>query len=105
MTAYELAEWEAYDKLDPIGTWRTDFNSAQLQSLILNIVNQLYAPKGKKPEVTTPIDFMPDWTGDRVDEKKKSTPQDILALFQGIAATQKKKKEIASKPPIKKIQK
>ena len=67
----------------------------------MNIVNQLYAEKGKKPQVTTALDFMPDWTGDKIEEKKQSSPEDILALFRGIAATQKKKKEIVSKPPSK----
>ena len=103
LTGYELAEWEAYDRIDPIGTWRDDFRGAKLESLILNIVNQLYAEKGKKLVVTTALDFMPDWTGDKTDEKKQSSPEDILALFRGIAASQKKKKEIVSKPPIKKI--
>lgn len=103
LTGYELAEWEAYDRIDPIGTWRDDFRGAKLESLILNIVNQLYAEKGKKPQVTTALDFMPDWTGDKTDDKKISTPEDILALFKGIAATQKKKKEIVSKPPTKRL--
>ena len=71
--------------------------------MILNIVNQLYAEKGRKPVVTTALEFMPDWAGDRVEEKKKSTPEDILALFKGIAATQKKKTARISKPPTKKI--
>lgn len=74
--------------------------------MILNIVNQLYAAKGKKPVVTTALDFMPDFTGERIDEKKKSSPEDILALFRGIAATQQKKKEdITRKPTIKRVQK
>ena len=69
LTAYELAEWEAYDRIDPIGAWRDDFRGAKLESLILNIVNQLFAEKGKKPHVTTALDFMPDWSGDRVEVK------------------------------------
>jgi predicted Zn-dependent protease with MMP-like domain len=97
----QLSEWEAYDRIDPIGTWRADFRGAKLESLILNIVNQLYAEKGKKPVVTTALDFMPDWIGDKVDDKKVSTPEDILALFRGIASTQKKKKEPNTKPPTK----
>jgi len=101
LTGYELAEWEAYDRIDPIGTWRDDFRGAKLESLILNIVNQLYAEKGKKLVVTTALDFMPDFTGDKAEEKKISTPEDILSLFRGIAASQKKKKEIVSKPPTK----
>jgi hypothetical protein len=105
LTGYELAEWEAYDRIDPTGSWRADFRGAKLESLILNIVNQLYAEKGKKPQVTTALDFMPDWTGDRAEEKKISTPEDILSLFRGIAASQKKKKEIVSKPPTKREKK
>jgi hypothetical protein len=93
LTGYELAEWEAYDKLDPIGTWRDDFRSAKLESLMLNIVNQLYAKKGSKPVITTPLEFMPDWAGDRVQDVKKQTTEDMLAVFKQIAGGQKNKME------------
>ena len=107
LTSYELAEWEAYDKIDPIGTWRDDFRSAKLESLMINIVNQLYAEKNKKPIVTTALDFMPDFAGDgryekKEDTNKATTPEEILSLFKGIAARQKQTGKKVNKPMIKK---
>jgi len=103
----QLSEWEAYDRLDPIGTWRDDFRGAKLESLIINIVNTLYAEKNKKPIVTTALDFMPDFAGDgryerKEETKKATTSEEILSLFKGIAARQKQTGKKVSKPTVKK---
>ena len=65
LTSRQLSEWEAYDRLDPIGTWRDDFRLAYLSSLITNIAISIHGKKGAKH--TTPMDFMLDWD---VKEKK-----------------------------------
>ena len=99
-----MSEWEAYDRIDPIGSWRDDFRGAKLESLILNIVNQLYAKKGDKPQITTALDFMPDWAGEgkKQEVKKVQTAEDMKKIFQEIAKVQNKKKVI-SKPPTKRM--
>jgi len=65
LTSRQLSEWEAYDRLDPIGTWRDDFRLAYLSSLITNIAICVHGKKGAKH--TIPMDFMLDWD---VKEKK-----------------------------------
>ena len=104
MTSSQISEWEAYDKIDPIGTWRDDFRIAKLEALIQNIVNALYARKGEKPKLVSPIDEMPDWTGDRKVEKNQSV-EEMKQILLGIASAQNKKVErlnIKTPPPNKK---
>lgn len=103
LTSRQISEWEAYDRIDPIGSWREDFRFAKLESLITNIVQQLYAEKGKKPTLTTPLDFMVDWAGDKVQESKQQSVEDMKAVLMGLAKDQNKKVERQSKPPVKKL--
>jgi len=65
LTAYQLAEWEAYDRIDPIGTWRDDFRMAYLSTMMANLTIQVHGKKGAK--LLVPMDFMPEW-----DEQKKT---------------------------------
>jgi len=103
LTSKQISEWEAYDRIDPIGAWRDDFRIAKIESLITNIVQQLYAKKGYTPTVTTPLDFMVDWTGDRKEEEpKKQSVEEMKSILMGIAKTQNKRIERNSKPPVKK---
>jgi len=102
LTSRQISEWEAYDRIDPIGSWRDDFRLAKVESLITNIVQQLYAKKGSKPVLTTPLDFMVDWTGDKSYEPKKQSVEEMKAVMMGIANAQNKKVDRQSKPPVKK---
>lgn len=100
LTSKQISEWEAYDRIDPIGSWRDDFRIAALESLITNIVQQLYAKKGSTPVTTTPLDFMVDWTGDKVKEPKKQSVEDMKKILLGMAKNQNKKVETQSRPPV-----
>ncbi len=105
VTSAQLSEWEVYDKLDPIGTWRSDFQMAQLISLIHNIFNSLYCKKGQKPIITNALDFMPDWDGEgKQPIIKKTSPEEIKQIFVGIAKNfeqeEKRKKQIDVKPKL-----
>ena len=102
LSSKQISEWEAYDRIDPIGTWRDDFRLAKIESLITNIVQQLYAKKGSTPKLTTPIDFMVDWTGDKVVEPKKQSVEDMKSILLGIAGSQNKKVRGQSRPPVTK---
>lgn len=109
MTSKQFSEWEAYDTLDPIGTWRDDFRIAHLESVIMNIVNSIYSEKGKKPELAQPIDFLPDWSGERKELKEakvyKQSTEEMKRILGGIVQQSKKDavlKNRLSKPPIKK---
>jgi hypothetical protein len=106
LTSKQISEWEAYDRIDPIGSWRDDFRIAKLESLLVNIVQQLYTDtkKGKKPEVTSPLDFMVDWDGSKDKEPKKQSVEEMKQILLSIASAQNKKVkrvEVQSKPPVK----
>jgi hypothetical protein len=98
LTGMQISEWEAYDKLDPIGTWRDDFRMAKIESLLVNIANALYHKQGDEPKVTTPMDFMVKW-GEEVEETEpiKQSAEDMLKVFAEIAGAQKGKKDFPLK--------
>ena len=104
LTSRQISEWEAYDRIDPIGNWREDFRFAKLESLLVNIVNQLYHdPKKGKPKITNPIDFMPDWAGeDKFEEPKKQSVEEMKEVLMSIASSQNKKAKRLERPPVKK---
>ena len=93
LTSFQISEWEAYDHIDPIGTWRDDFRTASLASLITNIVLHLYSEKGKTPKILTALDFMPDWTGEREKESMKQDTESMKQMLLEMAERQNKKIE------------
>lgn len=108
LTSVQLSEWEAYDRLDPIGSWRRDFGTAQLISTITNIANAIYKAEGKEAVVTDVSDFMPVW--DKEARKKKAikqklTPEqsqeELTKALLDFARRHNEREEIKSKPPIK----
>jgi len=91
LTSIQLSEWEAYDRLDPIGTWRDDFRMALLASIITNVAMGMAGVKGK---MTKPLDFMPNWSGEEVDDTMTAqSPDDILNAFKKIISVQNKNKK------------
>lgn len=93
-----MDEWEAYDKLDPIGTWREDFRMAYLASLITNLTISVNGKKGTK--LTKPIEFMPDWSGSH--EKGRQTAEEMKEILLALAKTHNralKAKLEDTKPP------
>ena len=100
LTSRQISEWEAYDRIDPIGSWRDDFRIAKVESLITNIVQQLYAKKGSKPVTTTVVDFMPDWDNSRDTEPKKQSVDEMKNILLGLADKQNKREDKRSKPPV-----
>ena len=90
LTSIQLSEWEAYDKLDPIGTWREDFRMAFLSSLISNLAISINGAKGSK--MTSTMDFMPNWSGEEREEVEEvMSPEQILNTMKIIADAQNKK--------------
>jgi len=93
LSSRQISEWEAYDRLDPIGSWREDFRFAQLMSLLVNIVTRIFAPKGHTPKNVSPLDFMPQW-GDFADfkiEKPQQSVEEMKQILLSIASSQNKK--------------
>lgn len=92
LTSTQLGEWEACDKLDPIGTWRDDYRIAALSALIMNIVNVLFHEKGKaKPKLVNPLDYMPKWIGESdKKEVKEQSVEEMKVIFRNIEKYQNK---------------
>lgn len=61
-------EWEAYDRIDPVGSWREDIRLAYLSSLITNIAISVHGKKSSK--FTKVKDFMLIW-----DEEERKASQ------------------------------
>lgn len=102
LTSKQLSEWEAYDRLDPIGSWREDFRMAYLSSLITNLTISVHGKKGAK--TTTPMEFMPEWDREGViHEPKKQSVEEMKAIMMGIAKNQNKKVVVRNNPPVKKL--
>jgi hypothetical protein len=100
ITSVQLSEWEAYDRIDPIGTWREDYRVAVLDSLIVNIVSKLYAKKGHTPKEVLPTEFMPNWTGDKRIERKQSV-QDMKEVLMTIAKAAKAREAQEAKDKVR----
>lgn len=81
LTSRQLSEWEAYDRIDPIGTWTDYMKFAQLESLIFNIVSKLYTKKGHTPVTTTPADFMPNWSMEKKEPKRQTVEEQKKILL------------------------
>lgn len=89
MTASQLAEWEAYDKLEPIGEWRGDFRTALLCSIVVNLAKSVYGKKGDK--MSDVLEFMPDWAGERPTQKVvKQTMKEMKGILKALAETSEK---------------
>jgi len=112
ITSAQLSEWEAYDRLDPIGEMRGDIRNAQLRSLITNIVRQLYPEKGVEPVMTTPAELMIDWGGEKQEPPQQSQAE-MKRILEGVARDQKRKAKketkreeyLKSRPPPRKYRK
>jgi hypothetical protein len=57
LTGNQLAEWEAFDSLEPVGSYKHDFRLAKLENLIYVLA---CASNGKKVDSKVK-DFMPWW--------------------------------------------
>ena len=81
LTSVQLSEWEAYDRIDPIGTWRDDYRMASLQATMINIHNACNTEEGKTPTATNPSDFLPIWDKferERLNEQAEELKQTEL---------------------------
>jgi hypothetical protein len=95
LTSRQLSEWEAYDRLDPIGTWRDDFRMAYLAAQMTNLTIAVHGKKGAK-QVST-IDFMPNWDEEKIIEPKKQSVEEMKSIILGIANAQNKKMAVQQK--------
>lgn len=88
MTAAEVATWEEYDRLDPIGSIRGDIQAAQVTTAIENVWGG--GPKDGKP--VSLFDRIPDYGGLRAEAERRQaerpkTPEEIKAAIAAVNAT------------------
>jgi hypothetical protein len=111
LSSHQLDEWEAFDKLDPIGTWREDYRMAYIAATVINIVKQLYHEKDKTPVLISVADLMPIWDGERRKqiEEQKQDPEEMKQILLGIVQVHNKRvasvEKLSTRPPTKKNKK
>jgi hypothetical protein len=93
LTSTQLSEWEAYEKVDPVGEFRGDARMAMLLSHITNLFLKRFGKKGVKE--TKPIDFMPQWDEkeQKSSENKTQSVEEMKNVFQQIASKFGRKKK------------
>lgn len=106
LSSSQISEWEAYDRIDPIGSWREDFLFAKLEAFLINIVKSMYTEEGKNPKYTTILERMPVWREEDNPKKKEpaQTMDDMLSIMKAIAEASNKKREYKRETPPKFLQ-
>lgn len=96
LTEKQLVEWEEYNKLEPIGSYKQDFHFANLCHLIVELAQSVWG--GKKRRITTIMDYMPHWftqykhrTG--TASVRREPWQDIKGKLMAMVASQKKREK------------
>jgi len=109
LTSVQLSEWQAYDRLEPIGEERREYSTASLSALIVNISRKIWGEKGA--EMVSSDLFMPEWDADwdemdKVPVKKQTVAQ-MKEIALGIVGRQNRKVErdekISKRGPPKKL--
>lgn len=90
LTAQQLAEWEEYSKIDPVGMWRWDHQFAYLMTTISNLVIGVHGKKGTKPYEIS--DFLIKWDVSEKEEQKQ-TVEEMKQFLLGFAEKMNKRHE------------
>jgi len=93
LTSEQLSEWEAYDRLEPVGEIRGDVRNALLCMLVANLAQSVWGKKGRH-RMFELQDFLPRWD-ESVGEKER-TPQSVEEMkevLKTIARTVGKRKK------------
>lgn len=94
LTATQLAEWEAYNALEPIGEERADYRISFLSSLIVNLAIRALGKRGDK--LTEVKDFVFEWDPEKHKPKQMNIDQ-FKAVFHEIASSTKTKQDNENK--------
>lgn len=101
MTSEQYSEWQAYNRLEPIGDYRRDLGIALLTSTFYNFA-QSFGSSGKRVRAK-PQDFMP-WM-DEGDKRTKSSDEQSVeemktAMLSIAGAGKKEEKKMVRVPKI-----
>jgi hypothetical protein len=83
MTSEQISEWEAYNRLEPIGDYRRDLGIAILTSTFYNFA-QSFGSKEKRLSAK-PQDFMP-WMDEGDKSRKSSEEQSVEEMKAAMLA-------------------
>lgn len=83
----------AYDRLEPDDSLQSDFRNALLAATVVNVARSWAAGSKRRPDLVSPMDFMPKWGEDTEGVKKKSVQSvDEMKNFLKSLVTVKKDK-------------
>jgi hypothetical protein len=83
LTASQLAEWKAFNSLEPIGEYRDDYRFSYMASLITNLAIRINGKSGAK--LTSIKDFIFDWDADNTTKGTQSM-EEMKNVLQSIAS-------------------
>jgi hypothetical protein len=72
----------AYASIEPFGALRDDLQAATIAAVVANTARD----SDKKPDPFTPIDFIPDYWGERVEVDQHQTWQEQKAIIEALNA-------------------
>lgn len=97
LTTSQLAEWGAYNRLEPIGENRADYRISYLSSLLTNLVIKALGKQGAK--LTSVKDFLFKWDVEG-EVKPQQSVEAMKSVFLSLASASKDgKKHGSSRPP------
>ena len=82
LSAKQIQEWEAFDRVQPIGGKRLDFYFAFLMTSIHNLAISVHGKKGAKQFEFE--DFIPNWVGTK-EEPKVMSSGEMKQWWKGFA--------------------
>lgn len=91
MTSTQLSEWEAYNRIEPIGNYYRDAQIAALHSFLYNFFSAYTSKKGRH-KVSKPEDFIPWYDQSKnIEDIEEQPMEDMKQILYSIAAVSKKK--------------
>jgi hypothetical protein len=72
LTASQLAEWEAFYRLEPFGNEQDNHRFGMICTVIMSAIEQIFGDKKRKPHKWQPSDFFP------TEEKPKTQTADEM---------------------------
>lgn len=108
LTANQLAEWQAYDSLDPIGEARADFRFSYIAHLITTLTSSVHGKKGSKmPDIK---DFLFEWdvegrTGKEAGQSADEMRQLLRSVSRSSKVEEDKEKALRNRKPPKNFKK
>lgn len=93
----QLVEWEAFNAIDPIGSYKQDFQFAQLCTLVFEVAQAFSS--SSKTRTTKILDFMPWWFLQYLEKPSKGekpaprqSVEEMKKVLLDIVSRSKKKK-------------